>query len=117
MSVNDSKKEQNEVKCLDEAIQLAKNKRAKHSANATQMEAYIPALKSAYAAIHQGKPFATTRNIQGFLCAFGKNVKFSLNPDDDLLFSVYDTDAEEILRRFDAFTAKYPVGEKKYEQS
>lgn len=89
----------------------------KHSANATQMEAYIPALKSAYAAIHQGKPFATTRNIQGFLCAFGKNVKFSSNPDDDLLFSVYDTDAEEILRRFDAFTAKYPVGEKMYEQS
>lgn len=89
----------------------------KHSANATQMEAYIPALKSAYAAIHQGKPFATTRNIQGFLCAFGKNVKFSSNPDDDLPFSVYDIDAEEILRRFDAFTAKYPVGEKKYEQS
>lgn len=28
MSVNDSKKEQNEEKCLDEAIQLAKNKRA-----------------------------------------------------------------------------------------
>ena len=114
MSVNDSKKEQNEVKCLDEAIQLAKNKRAM---TRNVMEAYIPALKSAYAAIHQGKPFATTRNIQGFLCVFGKNVKFSSYPDDDLLFSVYDTDAEEILRRFDAFTAKYPVGEKKYEQS
>ncbi len=87
----------------------------RHSANATQMEAYIPALKLAYAAIHQGKPFATTRNIQGFLYAFGNNVEFSSTPDDDRLFSVYGKDAEEIRRRFDEFTTKYPVGEKRHE--
>lgn len=53
---------------------------ATHSDNATEMEPYIPALKAAYAAIHQGKPFATTLNIQSYLYSFGKRLNFHQLP-------------------------------------
>lgn len=84
---------------------------ATHSDNATEMEPYIPALKAAYAAIHQGKPFATTLNIQSYLYSFGKKVEFSSAPDSNPPFTVHGIDGDEMLRRFDEFTAKYQIGD------
>lgn len=81
------------------------------------MEMYVPALKAAYTAFHQGKAFAAPRNIQSFLFSFGNDVEFSSNPDNDLLFSVHGIDKTEMLRRFDEFTAKYPIGDKCNEQT
>lgn len=87
-----------------------------HAPDAARMDKYVPALKAAYTARHEGKPFAASRNIQSYLYAFGGKIEFATDPNDDLLFSVNDTDQEEILRRFDEFTAKYPVGAKEHEQ-
>ena len=102
-------------KTNDEGYQYHYN--IKYADNIDQMEMYVPALKAAYTAFHQGKAFAAPRNIQSFLFSFGNDVEFSSNPDNDLLFSVHGIDKTEMLRRFDEFTAKYPIGDECNEQT
>ena len=77
--------------------------------NNLKIEDYFSALRKAYIVRRQGKPFATTRDIQMMLYAYSKKIDFSTGSDKQILRQMNSVNYKEVLKLFVEFENKYPI--------
>ncbi len=87
-----------------------------YAKDAFDIKRYIHVLKAAYDAKHQGKSFVTTRGIEQYMYALGNNVDFVKTPEG-FSIKINRENREIVLKRFDEFMIKYPIGDKTHEQA
>lgn len=75
------------------------------------METIAPYLQKALEFIKQGIPFVAPRDIESFLCAYGKELSFKKN-GEKIQLQLRGLTKAEALQRLEAFSNKFPIQEK-----